>query len=504
MVRIRILGGLRQIGGNKILLEQEDQGLLLDFGLDLYRFRLFFEEFLRPRTARGLTDFFKLGFLPPFDWYRSDLCPPDLKLSLIPCKLKGVVLTHAHLDHYGLLGLLREDLPIVVTPETAALLKALQASGMTEFWREWVAIRPRESRSQAGHHILQALRQSRRWRIFRLPRVPPSLRDFWPLGEGEGVSLPDPSRVLREGLPEEIELLPVYHSVPGAAMVKINTPAGAVLYTGDLRFGLGEDSFEALLRRLGPLRPRVLIVEGTNVGEERPLLTDEGEVLVAFSEALSLAKGRLVVADFPSLHLERLRNLLLAASEAGRRVLVLPRDFWLILAVQAAKSPLFARLIEAPLGLYPEPKASLSPLEKFLLERYASFLVTSREIIDDPGSFVLALGLWNISHLLDLPREVVKGGFYLHAQGEPFTEEQIFDRKRLLNWLNYLELNPLGWGEEPRLSLHASSHATEEEIFALIEALSPEMVIPVHTRHPEIFRRRLGDKIPENLKEVSL
>ncbi len=503
MVRLRILGGLRQIGGNKILLEQEGQGLLLDFGLDLFRFRLFFEEFLRPRTARGLTDFFKLGFLPPFDWYRLDLCPPDLELTLSPCELKGVILTHAHLDHYGLVGLLREDFPLIATPETAALLKALQVSGMTEFWREWVAIRPRESRSQAGHHVLQALRQSRRWRIFRLPQVPSSLRDFWLMGEGEGVSLPDPTRVLREGFPEGISLLPVYHSVPGSAMVRIDTPEGPVIYTGDLRFGLGEDSLEAFLRRLEGLRPRVLIIEGTNVGEERALLTNEGEVLAAFFQALSSARGRLVVTDFPSLHLERLRNLLLAASEAGRRVLLLPRDFWLVLAVEAAGSPLFAHLREAPLGLYPEPKASLSQPEKLILERYASFLVTSREVASDPGAFVLALGLWNISHLLDLAPEALKGGLYLHAQGEPFTEEQLFDQRRLLNWLNYLKLTPFGW-EERSFSLHASSHATEEEIFALIEALSPEIVIPIHTRHPEIFRRRLGGKVPENLEEVIL
>ncbi len=502
MVRLKVLGGLGEIGGNCILVEDGETRWLLDCGLPLWRFRRLFEDFLRPRAARGLTDFWRLGFLSPYDWYREDLRPADLDLALEPCPLSGVLLTHAHLDHYGLLGLLREDISVYLTPETAALLKALQGVGATEFWREWVAVRPREELSLPRHNVLQAVRQSRRWRPFVLPTRPETLLRFWCLGEGEGVSLPQPEYVLKQGLPEQIRFVPVYHSVPGAVAVALDTSAGTLLYTGDLRFGPAMP-LESWLRCVKPLTPRVLLIEGTYVGEEPRGVANEAEVVEALLEALGLAHGRLLVAGLPSVHLERLAHLLLAAKESSRQVLLLPRDFWLLIALEAAAHKGLPPLEEAPLGLYPEPKASFSPVERYVLSKYASLVVDPREIEKDPGAFVLCLSLTNLVHLLDLSPEILAKAFYVSLQGEAHSEEVSPTQKRVFYWLQHLGIKPLGLGEQT-LPFHAPSHACEAEIWALIEALDPEEVIPVHTRHPEIFKQRLGAKVPDSLPEVCL
>jgi len=44
----------------------------------------------------------------------------------------SVLLTHAHMDHYGMIGYLDFKIPIVASPETLAILKAGQDSGKVD------------------------------------------------------------------------------------------------------------------------------------------------------------------------------------------------------------------------------------------------------------------------------------------------------------------------------------------------------------------------------------
>ncbi|MBN1367026.1 MAG: hypothetical protein JW967_03780 [Dehalococcoidales bacterium] len=56
MVRLTFYGGLNEIGTNKILLEDQDKTLLLDFCLSYKKHGLFFEEYLKPRSGSGLLE----------------------------------------------------------------------------------------------------------------------------------------------------------------------------------------------------------------------------------------------------------------------------------------------------------------------------------------------------------------------------------------------------------------------------------------------------------------
>ena len=46
MASLTFYGGVKEIGGNKILLEDGDSRVFLDFGLGFSRRSMFFEEFL--------------------------------------------------------------------------------------------------------------------------------------------------------------------------------------------------------------------------------------------------------------------------------------------------------------------------------------------------------------------------------------------------------------------------------------------------------------------------
>jgi len=141
VVHLSFYGGINEIGGNKILLEDGDRRLFLDFGFPYKRHKLFYEEYLKPRSGAGLLDPLAMGLLPPLEGiYRDDIETPGLwqqfrhnPLYRRLDRIDGVLLSHAHLDHSGHISFLRNDIPVYATVVTAFIAKAMQDSGKSDF-----------------------------------------------------------------------------------------------------------------------------------------------------------------------------------------------------------------------------------------------------------------------------------------------------------------------------------------------------------------------------------
>lgn len=74
MLTITCYGAVKEIGGNKILLEDSGSAIILDFGKSFSAEGSFFDEFLQPRTNSCLRDLLRLGLLPGIPGiYRHDL-----------------------------------------------------------------------------------------------------------------------------------------------------------------------------------------------------------------------------------------------------------------------------------------------------------------------------------------------------------------------------------------------------------------------------------------------
>ena len=74
MTSLTFYGGVNEVGGNKILLEDKDTKVFLDFGMSFSQRGAYFDEFMSPRLSTGLKDFIEMGLIPNLQGvYRTDL-----------------------------------------------------------------------------------------------------------------------------------------------------------------------------------------------------------------------------------------------------------------------------------------------------------------------------------------------------------------------------------------------------------------------------------------------
>ncbi|MCI4349783.1 MAG: MBL fold metallo-hydrolase, partial [Thermoplasmata archaeon] len=327
--RLTILDGSASIGGTKILLEQGETRLLLDFGTNYKTMGSYFEEFLQPRPSRGLVDLIEVGLLPRRKGlYRPDLFPshdyPEKDRTWEGSPTTAVLLTHGHLDHCGAIAYLAPEIPIVATGLTLALLRSWQETGGSSVASEityYGRRGPAEGKGRGGSlpgRLLAAdssvPRKSRDFRI--LGEVPSPLVERLrrsPVSEKAGFEPVDPTSAPASIGDIRIRHHEVDHSVYGASGFLLELDGALVAYSGDLRFhGERGPATEGFVGELEARSPDILIVEGTRLtsaeGTPTPPTITEHEVEENCRRKVERFEGRFVVADFGPRNIERLRS----------------------------------------------------------------------------------------------------------------------------------------------------------------------------------------------------
>jgi ribonuclease J len=516
VAELTVYGGINEIGGNKILLEEADRRLLLDFGFPYGRHKLYYEEYLKPRGGAGLLDPLTMGLLPALKGiYRSDLDVPEVwqyfnggTVRTVE-KPDGLLLSHAHMDHSAHISFIHESVPVYSTGLTAFIAKAIQDSGKSDFDQQVCYYSPVARSCPSGwkQEAFLSGPDARRQRKFHI--APEDLKKmnngaarFWYNGfwdksarQKDIVSSPIDSH---SNCRFEVRCFPVDHSIPGACAWGINTGRGWVIYSGDLRL---HGKRQALTRRFiedaANLNPVALIIEGTNVKKETNI--SEQTVYENALRSISRAK-KLVIADFSARDVDRLLTFLQIARQTGRKLAVLARDAYLLKTVRLLDPDIPDIAQDENLVIYQETTASKSPgiWMRNLFAEYEDKTVLADDVNKAQNEYILCFSFFDLNELPGIRPE--PGGLYVYSSSEPHDEEQEIDFRRLHNWLDRFQFKGFGlphevkgeWSiPEAERGLHASGHACGPDLLEIVRSINPQTLIPVHSQHPDFYKEKL-------------
>ena len=351
-----------------------------------------------------------------------DLIMPDITfLEKERKNLLGIVLTHAHEDHFGAMIDLwpRLRVPVYATPFCAALLEAKC-----------------ESERDAPEIPVRI--------------IPPGGR--FDLG------------------PFNVEMIPVAHSIPESCALAIRTEVGTILHTGDWKIDptpvLGLPTDEIRLRALGDEGVLALVGDSTNAVREGRS-PSETEVARTLTELIASARGRVAVTTFAS-NVARIKAVAQAARAADREVVVVGRAMERI--VQVARETGFLdgvqefrnvdlyghfppdKVLALCTGSQGEPRAALARIANddhpvVTFNKGDRVIFSSRTI---PGN-EKAVGTI-INGLVEQGIEVITDRTHLvHVSGHPRRDEL----RDMIGWVRPQTLIPVH-GEALHLSEHAA------------------------------------------------
>lgn len=349
-----------------------------------------------------------------------DLVLPDIGfLAEERRNLKGIIITHAHEDHYGGLNDLWPGLnvPVYASPFTAGMLEA-----------------KRDFEKSRGEIPVTIFKQGDRINVG----------------------------------PFEIEAVGVNHSIPEPMSLIIRTPAGTVVHTGDWKIdlhpSLGPLTDEARFRQIGDEGVLALVCDSTNAMRDG-VSPSEQEVSESLTKIIASAEGRVAITTFSS-NVGRIRSIAEAAEEAGRDVLLLGSSMKRVVAVATdlglmeGIKPFLAedefgyvprdKVVVILTGSQGEPRAALAKIARDEMRNVAfsagdTVVFSSRTI---PG---------NEKAINDIKNGLVEQGIHIitdsealvHVSGHPRRTEL----QQMYQWLRPQILVPVH-GEAAHLTAH--------------------------------------------------
>jgi len=470
MTCITFYGGVGEIGGNKILIDDGSSRILLDFGMSFTQMGRYFDEFLQPRCLNGLGDYLITGLIPAIKGlYRSDLQTKNFNLAHDGHDISAILLSHGHVDHCAFISLCDPEVPVHMTGLTRHILNTLQSTGVSGLESEFLEI---------------SLREQRATRYKKKPRM------ICTHSSGED---------FRAGN-FDISIHGVDHSIPGAAGYIIRSSDTVLVYTGDIRLhGTHSDLTKKFIEQAAKVKPDILIIEGTNINEEkRDSETDVENKVLGFLKNEPI-NNKSVFVVFPARDIDRLNTFFRISSYIKRKFVISLKQAYLLELLENEKeypSPSLDHgdfLVYIPRKRWPKiDEAAYSLWERKYINHQNS--VNYKDISRHPADFLVYLDFYSLKEFIDIrPPE---GSYYIHSKSEPFSEEMMLDDKLLNNWLELFKLK--------RFQAHASGHASGKEIAEAIDAIKPKLLFPVHTEYPESFKGLAQNVImPEISKEYS-
>jgi len=393
-MKIKFNGGMNQIGGNSVIVSTENTCLLLDAGI----------------AVTGET-----------------CAIPD------SVQINAILLSHAHLDHYGQLSELPANVPVYCGEITWRLIQSSV--------------------------LFNGKPLSKRQVNFIQPFQEFFIGDF------------------------SIMAYPTDHSAPDSMAFLISDCKNRVFYTGDFRgSGRKANCFKHLIDN-PPQKIDVLIIEGTMLGRDDGKALSERALEQKMIECLKRYNSLPFFLIASPQNIDRMVSCYRAAIQSDRVLVLDIYSAWILrqfkLVSSASKIPDLSwdRIKVIAKGKtasrhYGILKGNADFFGEFTREIYASGnLLLLDDIAKEPGRYFIKTSY--IEHV---------------AEQCSFREFGIIYSL----WPGYIKDTPqyLAFQASPDIhfeKIHAGGHASLNELRSLVQALKPAMTIPIHTEHAELL-----------------
>jgi len=413
MIEVTFFGGVdNEIGGNIIQLKTKESRIFLDMGMNFQRRRKYYDDiFIKPSSKDELI---RVGVLPNLDVFQltnETFCD-------------GVLISHAHSDHYKFIPFLNRDIPIYLSAESAGIISS----------------------------IFQTLPKT-----FE--------NDF------SGLNF-KPFKNLKSFKINDIEIAPieVNHSIIGAYSFLIYTDNLRIFYTGDFKTnGKRKELFQELINRLKEERIDILITEATRVIDFS--LTSEDDVEKKLQEILSKERS-LTFIDVSLLDLDRIDTIFKVSASFKKDVIIPPKLAYYFLFLREKLKLKFS--FPQNLLIYDSGRFVR---EEWVKETYSSYpkskIISKNEILKEPARYIFVNTFLSPIELKEL--EPPEGSIFIHSSSEPFDEERELSYTILTNWLEFFGI--------PSCQIHSSGHIDLISLKNFIREIKPNITIPIHTSY---------------------
>jgi len=418
-MNLTIHRGTKEIGGSCVEVSTSNTRIIIDVGLPLVdqNREMFDRSIMRGKTLPQLVDAKVVPDVPGL--FTQGASRPD-----------AILLSHAHLDHVGLLEHTPEDIPVYATAGTSKMMLAGAVfAGQKALKRD----RHREIKSREPFNV------------------------------------------------GDIKITPyvVDHSCYGAVAFLVEADGKKLLYSGDLRWhGRKPGMLNSLVEEVAPMGIDALVMEGTHFGSKRPPRKTEYQLEDEIVEHIKTADG-LVLASFSPIDVDRLVTYLKSSIRSGRTF------------VADAYTAFVMHLVHKEIKL-PDPK-SADCIKVYFNEHFQrrgsqkiksmfeSNRVSLGEVIAASEEHVLCFRPSNLR--LDFDGRIPPETRLLYSYWHGYLEKE--------DWINVR--NQIETVDGDFIPAHTSGHIYVEDIVRFVESVGAKSVFPIHSFNASFFGGRFSN-----------
>jgi len=414
-MQITIYRGTKEIGGTLIEIKSTNTRILIDAGYPLFLNDNPIDDRIAKLPPEKLIE---LGVLPMiqglYAWDNADF--------------DAVIISHAHLDHYGLLKYINPAIPVYLSAGTRKIIEISQLFKITTDF----------PLNEANFKMYQ----------------PFQIGDF------------------------TIKPYLMDHSAFDAAAFEISAEGKTIIYTGDFR---GHGRKPGCLDRFiadATKQPDILLTEGTMLGRADEKILAEPDLE---KEVISEIANRTIPVLFQSSsqNIDRLVSFFRAAQTLGKTFVV---DVYTANVLYELRQ-LGNNHVPYPSKEYPNMKVFypyrmtqkiFNEIGAEYAQRFSAFHMSREHLHEQQNNIIMAV---RPSMQRDIEKCGLHDGLFIYSLWQGYRDSE-YQQK----FEKYLEQT----GFE-KTAIHTSGHASVSDIKRVITGLDPKKIIPIHTMMPMAF-----------------